>query len=283
MTDQPQFSFGVIADVQYCDCEPATAMNRYFRRSTDKLKEALATLAQHDLRFILDLGDLIDRDFDSFDTVLSIYKEAKVPVHRTLGNHDYTVNVTRVEEVTDKLSMSTTGYYVVDYDDWKLVVLNGTEVSLFATRAGTPGRTQAEAELERLNQQNAPQAKEWNAGISTTQLNWLNQQLSEAQDAGQTVIVTGHYPLYPTGPLNLWNDRAVTEVLARYSNVVAYFNGHHHDGNYGQQNHVHYLNFKGMVDTPEENTFAVVHVHPDRLEVEGFGREETRTLARSPY
>ena len=281
MTDQPQLSFGVIADVQYCDCEPATAMNRYFRQSPDKLREALATLAQHDLRFIIDLGDLIDRDFGSFETVLSIYEAAKVPVHRTLGNHDYTVNVTHLSDITNRLNIPAEGYYAVDYGGWKLVVLNGTEVSLFATRAGTPERAQAEAELERLNKQGAPQAKEWNAGVGRTQLSWLRQQLAQAQAAKQAVIVTGHYPLYPAGPLNLWNDGAVTEVLEHYSGVVAYFNGHHHDGNYGQQNDVHYLNFKGMVDTAEENTFAVVHAYEDRLEVEGFGREETRTLVRA--
>jgi hypothetical protein len=33
-----------------------------------------------------------------------------------------------------------------------------------------------------------------------------------------------------------------------------------------------------MVDTESENTFAIVDVHADRLEIRGFGREESRTL-----
>ena len=280
MTDAPLFQFGVIADVQYCDCEPGVAMNRYYRRSTDKLKECLATLGQYDLRFILDLGDLIDRDFQSFDTILPIYQSARVPVHRTLGNHDYAVNVMQVDEITQRLQMEPSGYYSIDYGAWRLIVLNGNEVSLFGTRAGTPLRQRAEAMLAQLQQRQAPQAKEWNGGVSDRQLAWLDEQLNTAQRTGQSAIVAGHYPLYPVGALNLWNDVEVMAILEKYPAVVAYFNGHHHDGNYGQREHIHYVNFKGMVDTETENTFAIIEVYDDRLEVQGFGREESRTLSR---
>lgn len=278
MPTDPQFRFGIIADVQYCDCEPSTAMHRYYRRSTDKLADALATLAKHDLRFILDLGDLIDRDFQSFDTIMPVYEAARAPVHRTLGNHDYAVNVTHLDEIPHRLGMEPPGYYSVDYDAWRLIVLNGNEISLFATRAGTPARAQAERMLSALQEQQAEQAQEWNGAVSETQLSWLDQQLAEAQRAGQSVIVAGHYPLYPAGSLNLWNDAAVIAVLERYPAVKAYLNGHHHDGNYGVRNGIHYLNFKGMVDTAEENTFAVVEVYDDRLAVRGFGREPDRVL-----
>lgn len=278
MSDTPIFRFGVIADVQYCDCPPSSAMNRYYARSTDKLTEALTTFARHELRFILDLGDLIDRDFGSFDTILPTYEVARAPVHRTLGNHDYTVNVTYLEKIPQRLGLGPEGYYTVDYDNWRLVVLNGNEVSLFATRAGTPLRQQAELMLEKLQKQGAPNAKEWNGGVSQTQLDWLDEQLAEAQQNGQSVVVAGHYPLYPVGELNLWNDAAVIDVLERYPAVRAYFNGHHHAGNYGQQNGIYYLNFKGMVDTADENAYAMVSVYDDRLEVQGFGREEDRTL-----
>ncbi len=279
MPDQPLFRFGVIADVQYCDCEPATAMNRYYRRSVDKLSDCLATLAQHDLRFVLDLGDLIDRDFTSFDTILPFYEAISVPVHRTLGNHDYAVNVTHLNEIPRRLQLAPSGYYSVNYDTWRLIVLNGNEVSLFATRAGTPLRQEAERTLAALQQRQAANAQEWNGGVSETQLVWLNQQLLQAQRTGQSVVVAGHYPLYPTGSLNLWNDTAVIAVLEQYPSVVAYFNGHHHDGNYGYQRGIHYLNFKGMVDTEDENTFAVVEVYDNRLDIKGFGREESRELA----
>ncbi len=40
---------------------------------------------------------------------------------------------------------------------------------------------------------------------------------------------------------------------------------------------IHHLNFQGMVETVD-NAYAIVHVFADRMEVEGFGREESRTL-----
>ena len=264
--------------MQYCDCEPSTAMNRYYRRAADKLADALATLASYDLRFILDLGDLIDRDFQSFDAILKVYEAAQVPVHRILGNHDYTVNVTHLDEIPRRVGLKPSGYYAVDYNTWRLVVLNGNEISLFATRAGTPKHAQAERMLTQLKEKGAPNAEEWNAGVSAEQLAWLDTQLSEAQQNNQRVLVAGHYPLYPIGSLNLWNDSEVIAVLERYPTAVAYFNGHHHDGSYGEHNGIHYLNFKGMVDTADQNAFAVVDVYDDRLTVQGFGREPARTL-----
>jgi hypothetical protein len=40
----------------------------------------------------------------------------------------------------------------------------------------------------------------------------------------------------------------------------------------------HCVNFKGMVDTESENTFAIVDIHTDHIEIRGFGREESRVL-----
>ena len=51
-------------------------------------------------------------------------------------------------------------------------------------------------------------------------------------------------------------------------------------GNFGQIDGRCFVNFKGMVDTESDNTFAVVDVFADRLEIRGFGREASRTLKR---
>jgi len=44
-------------------------------------------------------------------------------------------------------------------------------------------------------------------------------------------------------------------------------------------NGTHVVNIKGMVDTFDENAFAIVEVHADRMEITGFGREESRVLS----
>ena len=60
---KPIFSFGLIADVQYCDCEPRGS--RYYRSSLTKLKEAVDAFKKDSVEFIINLGDLIDKDDSS--------------------------------------------------------------------------------------------------------------------------------------------------------------------------------------------------------------------------
>ena len=45
-------------------------------------------LNTHDLKFVIHLGDFIDRDYDSFDKVLPIYQTLKMPAYHASGNHD---------------------------------------------------------------------------------------------------------------------------------------------------------------------------------------------------
>ena len=272
----PLFSFGVIADAQYCECDPA--IGRYYRNSTDKLADALQTLNQHDLAFILDLGDLIDRDFSSFDTVLKVYEQSNFQVYRTLGNHDFSVADGQKSEVANRLGLDQAAYYDFVYLGWRFIVLNGNEVSTFAHPSGSEEARAAAEKLEALEKRGAVNARPWNGGISQQQLSWLESKLEAAKQEKQKVIVANHFPVYPENSHNLWNDSELVDLLIRYPQVVAYFNGHNHAGNYGQKEHIHFLNFKGMVETEDENSFARVEVFTDRLEVKGHGRESPRSM-----
>ncbi|MGB3585141.1 MAG: metallophosphoesterase [Tunicatimonas sp.] len=276
MVVEPIFSFGVIADVQYCDCPPTEV--RFYRKSTDKLEECLTMLNKQDLAFTLDVGDLIDRDYPSFEIILQEYQQAKAQIYRTLGNHDYSVEPEWLADVPKRIGLPASGYYDFVHDNWRFIVLNGTEVSTYAHPPGSEAFQQAEKLMEELEKEGKSWAKPWNAGVSNQQLRWLEQRLKKARRANQKVIVMGHYPLYPEDPHNLWNAEEVITALEQSGNVMAYFNGHNHAGNYGQKKGIHYLNFKGMVDTPDQNTFAAVHVHTDHLQVQGFGREDSREL-----
>ncbi|MNS45618.1 hypothetical protein D3C72_780920 [compost metagenome] len=92
------------------------------------------------------------------------------------------------------------------------------------------------------------------------------------------MIVLCHYPVYPENAHNMWDAPRILELLGAHPSVVAWFNGHNHEGNYGVLGHTHFVNFKGMVDTPDQNTFAIADVFADRIAIRGFGREEDRVL-----
>jgi 3',5'-cyclic AMP phosphodiesterase CpdA len=274
----PLFRFGVVADPQYADLAPNVALNRYFRISLARLAEAITEFNGADLAFVVTLGDVIDGIWESFDAILPIYEQLKHPRYFLLGNHDFAVGPDRLASVFARVGMRDP-YYDFAVAGHRFVMLDGNEVSLFAPPENDPRRALAEKRLEALRSEGAINAQPWNASLGDVQFLWLRAVLKKAQTAGERVIVMGHYPIYPPNEHNMWDDQRIVDLLAEHDNAVAYLCGHNHAGNFGTHGNTHFINFKGMVDTPDQNTFAIVSVYPDRLEIEGFGREENRILS----
>lgn len=274
----PRLRFGLIADPQYAPIEPNLTLNRYYAKSLDKLEAAIARLNAEDLDFVVTLGDVIDRDFDNFDRVLDVYSGLR---HRTLflpGNHDFAVAPEHLAEIHDRLGMPSP-YYDFVCKGVRVILTDGNEVSLFAPPPGDPRRQEAETRLAALRAAGAANAQTWNAGMSAAQTEWLDERLKLAEATGEPAIVMGHYPLAPANDHNLWGAEEVAGVISRSPAALAYFCGHNHAGNYGLLNGTHFVNMKGMVDTPDENAFSVVELFDERLEIHGFGREEDRRLS----
>ena len=89
--DKPLFSFGVIADCQYCNVKVAKTAARQYAMSTKKLAACVEHLNRLNLEFVVHLGDFIDRDFASFADVVPIYNRLKADHYHVLGNHDFDV------------------------------------------------------------------------------------------------------------------------------------------------------------------------------------------------
>ena len=62
------FSIGLIADCQYCKVEGEGI--RKYSKSNGKLKQCVAHFNTLDLEYTIHLGDFIDRDWRSFDSVI---------------------------------------------------------------------------------------------------------------------------------------------------------------------------------------------------------------------
>ncbi len=63
--------------------------------------------------------------------------------------------------------------------------------------------------------------------------------------------------------------------------MIAYFCGHNHKGNYGTLAGKHFLNFKGMVESPTETAYSVVEIDDEKITIRGFGAETSRVLPLS--
>tara|TARA_R110002050_G_scaffold161882_6_gene291723 strand:+ start:32357 stop:33262 length:906 start_codon:yes stop_codon:yes gene_type:complete len=267
---QKKFSFGIIADCQYHN-EEGSGVRKY-AKSKEKLESCVTHFNSLDLTYIIHLGDFIDRDYESIDVVVPIYNKLKIPKYHVLGNHDFSVSDDMKEKVPRKMGMSSS-YYDFEVKGWRFIVLNGNDISFHAY----PKYSQEYNFASTYYTQNKVNSPKWNGAIGEEQMVWLKKKLEKATKKNEKVIVYCHFPVYPENIHNLWNAHEVIALLENYPVVKGYVNGHNHEGNYGFKNGIHYLTFKGMVDT-KETAYGIVRIFTDYIEVLGYGREVNRIL-----
>lgn len=270
----PHLRLGILTDCQYADVETPPNSKRLYRKSPAKLKQAVEAMNQMgDLDFVIHLGDMIDRDVKSYEVVMPIFRQLRCPHYQLLGNHDYTVVDEEKASVPSYLGMERR-FFSWSLAGWRFIVLDGNEISLFSAAKGSVASQFAED----FRKNSKRKLAEYNGGISQAQLGFLDSELRQAAQHQEKAIVFCHYPLWPIDAHALWNAEDVLAVLQRHSNTVAaWFNGHNHDGNYAARDGIHFLNFRGMVDT-QQNCYARVELFSQHIQVTGFGREPSRNL-----
>ncbi|MDR2425343.1 MAG: metallophosphoesterase, partial [Prevotellaceae bacterium] len=254
--------FGLVADIQYCDCE--TQGSRFYRNSLKKLDACVADLNQENVSFVVNLGDLTDRDTDkSLTAVLSRLNTLNGTVYNTSGNHDYD-GVADNEALYARLGMPAS-YYSFTREGWRFVMLNTNEVSAYANVAGTPLAEELERMMQHLRETNRTNGAPYNGGVSRKQLEWLENELAVADRKAEKVIVCSHHPLYAAPGLTALNDREILAVLSAFPCVKAVISGHHHSGDFGTYSHIPCITTEGMVETEAENAYGIVEITADRI------------------
>lgn len=271
---KPLFTFGLIADVQYADI--SSAGNRFYNSSLEKLESAVSEFRDNSVNFIVNLGDLIEKDYESYKPVLAVLNSSGVKTYHITGNHDYSVDpgyLTRLPVIIE----AREGYYSIIYKKYRLIFLNGNEISTYAD-ADKMNRRQASDYIEKLRKKGAINAIDWNGGIGRKQIEWITAQLDQAADNSEKVILLCHFPLAPDNIHNLLNYKEIRDIMSKYNNIIAWFSGHNHEGSYTIDNKVHFVTFKGMVETKKSNSFAIIETYSDRILVRGYGRQNSLQL-----
>lgn len=267
--------FGLIADIQYCDCE--TNGNRYYRNSLEKLDECVTELNTEKVSFTINLGDLVDRDAkNSLKTVLLKLDKLNTPVYNLPGNHDY-AGVTNNEELYKQLKMPAS-YYSFVRKGWRFIALNTNEVSLYANVMGTPLEEELDEMILKIEEMGRKNGASYNGGISSRQLNWLRAELETAKAKKENVLIFSHHPLYAASGLTALNDLVVTELLTKYSCVKGVISGHHHSGDYGVYKNIPFIVTEGMIETADENAYGIVDIYSDKIVLTGKGRTKCYTI-----
>lgn len=275
VVDKPILSFGLTTDVQYVDAE--SEGERHFRESIPKLKEAVADLAKEKLPFTLHLGDVIDRDFSSFATILPLFEPLGHQVRHLLGNHDFEMEEAEKLKVVPTLGMPA-DYYAFIESGVKFIMLDTNDVSTYKHPEGSAADLAAEALMQELAAAGSNNAKPWNGGIGKTQIDWLDKELTSSDTKKQPTIVCGHHPLMAEEGHHAWKNRDIIAIIERHPSALAYFNGHNHAGGETILNGVPYITFKSLLHEPGVTSYSVIRLFKDRLVIEGRGREVSREV-----
>lgn len=269
---EPILKIGLVADPQYAD--KPTLGKRHYRESLWKLKEAINTFNTNNVDFVQNLGDIIDIDWKSYDSILPIYDKlnSEIEIYQLLGNHDFSIDSTHLKDILDKLSMPNY-YYSYIKKGWRLIVLDATDYAFYSNLLHKHDINQVNYYFE--NTKENTKSYRWNSAIGKEQQNWLKQELTSATSLNQKVIIFSHLPISPQdNKHNLWNDYEIIDIIENSSNVVAFINGHNHSGGYDFKNGIHYITVFGMVDT-KISSYGILEIYKDSLVLEGYGNQKT--------
>lgn len=273
--DQPMIRFGVLADVQYGDCE--TRGSRFYRNSLSKLEACVADLNQENVGFTVALGDLSDRETKRhLPAVLHVLAALHQPVYHTPGNHDYG-GVTDNQALYRQLGMPSS-YYAFTQKGWRFILLNTNEISTYSNITGTPKEAELQSMWKRIEEDGRTNREPYNGGIGREQMEWLKGELDASQQNHESVLLFSHHPLYAAPGLTALNDLEIRELIAKYSCVKGVISGHHHAGDYGEYKGIPFITTEGMIETEAENAYGIVDIYKDRIQFTGRGRSRSYTI-----
>ena len=122
-------------------------------------------------------------------------------------------------------------------------------------------------------------APEWNGGIDSRQIEWLETLLHNADSTGKNVMIFSHFPLIEDEKHELWNSKEIYSLLIRHPSVKAYFCGHNHKGQYIKKAGIHFLTFPALLETDDTTAYAIVKLAPDSIIIDGIGRCPSYSLS----
>jgi manganese-dependent ADP-ribose/CDP-alcohol diphosphatase len=272
---KPALSIGFIADPQYADVP--TLGTRHYRQSIGKLTAAVDHFNSQELDFCVNAGDFIDRQWASFDEISKPLAKSRHKFHHVLGNHDFDLIDPYKARVPERLGMPHR-YYTFSRGNFCFAFLDTTEISPYSHAKDSPETAEANSQLVQYAARRLPNAQSWNGALSDKQLIWFQQTCKTAAAQNQKVIAIAHHPIAPAAIHNVWNSDEVLKIIDQNKNVVAWFNGHNHAGDFAVHHDVPCTTLRGMVETADTNAFAVAGIFEDRLELTGHGREISREL-----
>ncbi len=265
---------GIITDAHYST--KGNSAGRYYSASKGKISEAVQAFNNAGVEMAISLGDLVDNEYTDYSDIQVELARLSMPMYKILGNHDF---ITPYSEEQQAAALKVLGisnrYFSVVQNGVRLIFLDSSDIAMYSHPLESKGYREAEDIFKELKDDLAPNARSYNGAIGPKQMEWLENELKEAQSLSQNVVCLTHIPLALPATGNkytLWNDEDVIDLLTEYTCVKAVIGGHHHEGGYRLTGNIHHITLKGMVQG-EENSYSVVHITKNSIRIDGYGRE----------
>ena len=262
--------FGMVTDSHYADTNMRD--NRYYRESTDKMRECVDLMNEQKVDFLIELGDFKDQDEPAVEertishlrTIEKVFQEFNNPKYHVLGNHDMD-SISKEQFLANikntKIPVQS-NYYSFDNKGIHFIVLDANFLA---------DDTPYDHGNFIWNNTYIPQA----------QLSWLTDDLAKTKLPS---IVFCHQQLGGKGGTYVRNSQEVRNIFQQSGKVLAAFNGHEHNGGYTSIEGIHYYTLKAVVDGSgsENNSYAIVEVLPDNnIIVTGYRKAISKDFSQS--
>lgn len=212
----------------------------------------------------------------------------EIPVIHVLGNH--CIATLGRECIMKRLRIPEPGYYCYDVSDkWRLVVLDTTELSghsMFPQDSWQVKESQEYVTSHPCSDDD-PHMVFWNGGLTRKQLEWLQKQVSIAEESSTNLIVLAHHQVCLDAARRThlaWNFRDIFNILSQSPAVRFFFAGHDHIGGYKsyEPEDQHYITMPGLVEAPSSsNAFGTLHIYSaNHIQLKGHGTVQSRTFSR---
>lgn len=256
--DQEPLRIGLITDLHYAD-KPA-AGTRHYRETPGKLAEAAARFRDDGVKFIVELGDLIDAADSAaterryLKTINRDFSAISTDRHYVLGNH--CVDTLTKAEFLDGVERRES-YYSFDRGGFHFVILD----ACFRGDGKPYGRKNST----------------WtDANIPAAEVDWLRADLKAAN---RKAIVFAHQRLDVSTNHGVKNCAEVRRILEESGNVSAVFQGHSHQNDLKEIGGIHYCTLVAMIEGSgaENNGYSVMEIAPDgTIRLTGFRKQKGR-------
>lgn len=217
-------------------------------RSQELLDDAITQINETpNVDFVMFTGDLIDKPFEKeLSAFLPHTEKINAPWYFAFGNHDTMVGgylnpklyLELVNKYNKNYKFEKTYYSFVPQKGYKAIVLD----SIIRERLTSTGR------------------------IGEEQLAWLDNEIKNSPK--DTILIFLHVPVLE--PFHSPNHRLqdadkVEEILNKYKNPIAVFQGHYHVAKITQKENIVYVSCPSMVTYP--NAFRMITINNYRNKV----------------